>query len=353
MYSGNGELTTKVDSASAAATTYIYDEFGNLRTVDLPDSRAIEYVVDGLSRRVGKKINGQLVQGFLYSNQLEPVAELDGSGNVVTTFVYAERANTPSYLLKDGRLYRLIANHLGSVRLVVDAESSSVAQAIDYDDYGNVLSDTNPGFQPFGYAGGIYDRDTGLTRFGARDYDPITGRWTTKDMSGFNAGDLNLYRYVGSDPVNFVDPRGLDRIVTFMNLHTTAYYDNDGNYVNSWQSNNAVTRDSLPGAAGRYRSDNVYPTEGPYRNNEDGYGPNDILKTDDIRGRWLHGGGSRLDDPSLPRQGWAPTEGCTRLQNEDIQNLVDYVRAVRAVDPSRIINYERLDYFVPTIVPLF
>ena len=45
-------------------------------------------------------------------------------------------------------------------------------------------------------------------RFGARDYDPITGRWTTKDPIGFNGGDPNLYGYVLQDPVNLVDPGG-------------------------------------------------------------------------------------------------------------------------------------------------
>jgi len=40
-----------------------------------------------------------------------------------------------------------------------------------------VLEDTQPGFQPFGFAGGIYDRDTGLARFGARDYNTEIGRW--------------------------------------------------------------------------------------------------------------------------------------------------------------------------------
>ncbi len=47
---------------------------------------------------------------------------------------------------------------------------------MDYDDWGRVINDTNLGFQPFGFAGGLYDRDTGLVRFGARDYDPETGR---------------------------------------------------------------------------------------------------------------------------------------------------------------------------------
>jgi hypothetical protein len=43
-----------------------------------------------------------------------------------------------------------------------------------YDEFGRVLSNTNPGFQPFGFAGGIYEVDTGLVRFGARDYDAVT-----------------------------------------------------------------------------------------------------------------------------------------------------------------------------------
>jgi RHS repeat-associated protein len=53
--------------------------------------------------------------------------------------------------------------------------------------------DSNPGFQPFGFAGGLYDRDTGLVRFGARDYDAETGRWTARDPILFAGGQGNLY----------------------------------------------------------------------------------------------------------------------------------------------------------------
>ncbi|EQD68592.1 YD repeat-containing protein, partial [mine drainage metagenome] len=77
-----------------------------------------------------------------------------------------------------------------------------------YDVWGNVTSDTNPGFQPFGFAGGLYDADTGLVHFGARDYDPVTGRWTTRDPLGFAGGDTNLYGYVLQDPINLEDPSG-------------------------------------------------------------------------------------------------------------------------------------------------
>lgn len=64
-------------------------------------------------------------------------------------------------------------------------------------------------FQPFGFAGGIYDSDTGLVRFGARDYDPEIGRWTVRDPILFGGGTYNVYEYALNDPVNGVDPTGL------------------------------------------------------------------------------------------------------------------------------------------------
>jgi RHS repeat-associated protein len=113
-------------------------------------------------------------------------------------------------LLKGGSAYRIITDHLGSVRVVVDAQTGAIAQEMSYDEFGRVLSDTNPGFQPFGFAGGLYDPDTRLVRFGARDYDAETGRWTSKDPMLFDGGDTNLYAYVGNDPINRVDPSGRD-----------------------------------------------------------------------------------------------------------------------------------------------
>jgi len=137
--------------------------------------------------------------------------------------VYTTHQNVPDYLMRAGVPYRILTDHLGSPRLVVDATTGAIAQRLDYDAFGRVLSDSNPGFQPFGFAGGLYDPDTGLTRFGARDYDAEAGRWTAKDPIGFAGRDGNLYAYVHGDPVNLVDPDGHAPIckVIFVNARDT------------------------------------------------------------------------------------------------------------------------------------
>jgi RHS repeat-associated protein len=197
-------------TTSGQTTTYQYDVLGNLKSVVGPTGFTIEYVVDGQNRRIGKKVNGTLTQGWLYQNQLNPVAELDGTGNIVSRFVYGTKANVPDYVVKAGVTYRVVSDHLGSPRLVINTADGSIAQRLDYDEFGNVILDTNPGFQPFGFAGGLSDQHTGLVRFGLRDYDALTGRWTAKDTILNYAGEeINLYAYVVNDPLNWVDPWGL------------------------------------------------------------------------------------------------------------------------------------------------
>lgn len=206
-YTANGELQSKTEGAQT--TQYSYDVLGNLRNVTLPSATQIEYVIDGQNRRIGKRVNGTLTQGFLYMDQLRVVAELDGSNNLVSRFIHSrEGGTTPVYMIRGGTTYRMISDTLGSVRLVVDTATGAIAQRLDYDEFGVVILDTNPGFQPFGFAGGLYDPQTKLTRFGARDYDAQTGRWTTKDPILFAGGDTNLYGYALNNPVNVTDNSG-------------------------------------------------------------------------------------------------------------------------------------------------
>ncbi len=130
-------------------------------------------------------------------------------GQVYARFVNGTRVNVPEYMVTASGTFRIVTDYLGSPRLVIDTASGAIAQRLDYDEWGNVVQDTAPGFQPFGFAGGLWDRSAGLVRFGARDYDPSVGRWTNKDPIRFDDG-WNLYAYVRNDPLNFADPEGLE-----------------------------------------------------------------------------------------------------------------------------------------------
>jgi RHS repeat-associated protein len=220
-YRSNGQLF--VTALSGLQTDYEYDVLGNLLSVSLPDGRKIEYQHDGLNRRTAKSIDGQRVQAFVYFDRLKPLAELDENNEVVSRFVYAGSVNVPAYMVRDGVTYRIVTDHLGSPRLVVNVVDGSTAQRIDYDEFGNVLSDTNPGFQPFGFGGGLYDPDTGLVRFGSRDYDAATGRWNTKDPLLFSGGQLNLYAYARNDPINRLDFDGRKSVVSTLKSYKDSY----------------------------------------------------------------------------------------------------------------------------------
>ncbi len=215
-YTPAGFLATK--TGAGGTTTYTYNAAGDLLTVALPGGTTIDYIIDGLARRIGKKVNGAATQGFLYRDDLRVVAELDGANALVSRFVYADREHTPAYMLKGGGVFRFICDPRGSVRLVVNASTGAVAQRLDYDAYGRVLTDTAPGFQPFGFAGGLYDSATGLVHFGERDYDADAGRFTAKDPVLFTSGETNLYAYVFGDPVNRIDPEGTGNKIGPLNI---------------------------------------------------------------------------------------------------------------------------------------
>lgn len=123
--------------------------------------------------------------------------------------MYGTKPHVPDYFVMNDDIYRIITDHLGSVRLVVRVKDGSIVQEMVHDEFGKTLSSAGAGFQPFGFAGGLYDYNTGFIQFGARWYDPQVGRWVSKDPIGFAGGDTNLYAYVGGNPVSYVDPTGL------------------------------------------------------------------------------------------------------------------------------------------------
>jgi RHS repeat-associated protein len=180
---------------------------------------------------------------------------------------------------------------------------------MDYDEWGRVLLDTNPGFQPFGFAGGLYDRDTGLVRFGARDYDPETGRWTAKDPIGFDGGDSNLFGYVANDPVNWVDPLGLAQCGKLPKIK-----------IPDWFKDFFKKRGETPyhGPKPAYKNDGHHDTTKSNYNSDKTPLPNDA---EDVYKKAVPDH-NNLDDFDAPKQWWGKNEDGTyyRYSNDNTGN---------------------------------
>ena len=165
-YTADGTLFSKTNTNTLDTSTYTYDAFGQLTGVDMPTCPDVGYIIDALGRRVGRTETGQSAQGYLYHGK-RLVAELDNQNTLISRFAYGTQGHVPDILVSGSVVYRLVTDQLGSVHLVINTATGEVAQQLTYDAWGKVLSDSNPGFQPFGGAatalpGGCMIRSPGL-----------------------------------------------------------------------------------------------------------------------------------------------------------------------------------------------
>ena len=227
-YDTNGRLSKKTTTTGEepdVETTielYNYSSLGRLLSATV-DGKLITYKHNALGNRVAKLIDGIIVETYLWLNKTTLVATYDKDDNLVQRFEYG-LSNTPVSFTQNGNKYYITSDHLGSPIAISDT-SGNVLKAIDYDSFGNVISDSNEAMQiPFGFASGLHDKDTNLIRFGYRDFDPETGRWTARDPIGFAGGDMNLYGYVASDPINFVDLTGESAVGSVVTVALVALF---------------------------------------------------------------------------------------------------------------------------------
>ncbi|GAB6460163.1 RHS repeat-associated core domain-containing protein [Lysobacter enzymogenes] len=247
------------------------------------------------------------------------------------------------------------SDHLGTPRAVIDPTRNTAIW--NWNAKSEVFGNDPPNQDPdmdgttfvfnMRFPGQRFDVASGLAYNYFRDYDAITGRYIQSDPIGLRGG-ISTYLYANGSPTQMTDRWGLASIVTYMKHGVTYFLDDNGEFY-AYESLSTVAPSAKPGAGDPYTSADTYPTNGPYKQSPVPYGPNDILKTDDSRGRWLHGGGSGLPDPLAPRQGWRPAVGCTRLQNEDVQELVNRVREYKAKNPGKKVPYVRTDDPTPPV----
>jgi RHS repeat-associated protein len=211
-YDGEGNRTKRTKIVGGAVDNYTWDYRNRLTGVISQDASAVvtqtvsyEYDVD--NQRVSKTVNGVVEKYVIDRDQIAYVTDSSGT----QTFHYLYGTNVDAVMAQDsptGMVWSL-SDRLGSVNLLTDA-SGVVVDKRTFDSFGRVLSETNPGVKfRYGYTGREQDQETGLDYYRARYYDAANGRFISVDPIGFEAGDTNLYRYVGNKSTLATDPSGL------------------------------------------------------------------------------------------------------------------------------------------------
>ncbi|RJP70179.1 MAG: RHS repeat-associated core domain-containing protein, partial [Candidatus Abyssobacteria bacterium SURF_17] len=148
---------------------------------------------------------------FVYDG-LDLIADLNKFDQVVASYTNGLGIDDPLIMRWNGNDYFYHKNHLGSVTMITDdeGEDNPLAKTYQYDAYGNVLSASGSlAYNPFLFTGRERHVASGLYYYRARWYDPQLGRFMNQDPIG-DLGGLNLYAYVGNDPVSRIDPLGLE-----------------------------------------------------------------------------------------------------------------------------------------------
>ena len=201
----NGQLASRTAAPGAPAVDVGYVPGTALpATLSDPDSAAkVRLGYDGNGQRVLKQVGDASPELFVNAGAAGPLLSVDASGTA-TAWIYGPAGLVG--MVREGRRYSVATDYLRSPRVVFDADGK-LAAAYSYNAFGQVAAATEPSphWLPFGFAGRQWDAEVGLAYFGARLYDPSTGRFLAPDPRGQYA---SAYVYVGNQPTMLVDPSG-------------------------------------------------------------------------------------------------------------------------------------------------
>ncbi|MBI4847383.1 MAG: hypothetical protein HY808_02220 [Nitrospirae bacterium] len=198
--------------------TATYDAENRLKNIQYTDNGNVIhrteyfYAGDSILAQVKKFENGILVSDtrFVKADFL-PVQERDASNAITREYTWGLNLGGGIggllNLKQGGANYNYLYDGKGNVSALIDGSQNIVA-SYRYDVFGRPLKKTGILNQPYRFSTKYYDEQTGLPYYGYRFYNPTIGKWMTRDPLG-EVGGINLSQFVGNNPVNFIDPRGL------------------------------------------------------------------------------------------------------------------------------------------------
>ncbi|GAK55777.1 YD repeat protein [Candidatus Vecturithrix granuli] len=225
-YDADGNLTqgyTKDDDVFTAE----YDAENRLTSLEYTDSSGVlyrqEFRYSGDNLLAEQKVyeNGVLVDTLrIVRDGMLALQDRDGENAIVREYTWGLHLGGGIggllNLKQDDADYAYLYDGKGNVEVVLNA-SQNVAAAYRYDPFGVLLNQTGSLNQPFGFSTKRTDARTGMVFYQYRPYGPEIGKWFTRDRLG-ETGGINLYAFVGNNPINWIDPWGLTRIIAPLNV---------------------------------------------------------------------------------------------------------------------------------------
>jgi RHS repeat-associated protein len=222
QYDNEGNVILKTKISNGETWSYGYDNVNHLVSAIHKDGQGNlitqvteKYDVFGnrLEEDVYTQATGQTVVSRFAFDGNNVWADLDGNNQLLMRRLYLDGDNQPfARITAAGVATWYLADHLGSIRDLQDNLSGFLVDHLDYDAYGNVTNETQPGNgDRFRFDGGPLVASVEMYIFDARWYDPVTGRWYSQDPMGLTP-DSNPYRDEGNGPTNATDPSGLAKM---------------------------------------------------------------------------------------------------------------------------------------------
>ena len=232
-YDGRGNLTAILNASGNSA--FGYDGANRLTTAQLPGGVNLSYAYDADGRRTEQTTNGATtVYVWDELSQFgDVVAELTGNGAVSAAYTLSSgelmsqtRSGVESQYVLDG---------LNSVRSIADS-SGMITDSYRFDAYGNTLQHEGSTVNPYRFRSQQTDDSTGFQFLRARYFNPLFGRFLTRDTADYVLGnpvDLNRFTYAAANPVNAYDPSGHDSIIEGSMQYSQVQQDEVQAYINN------------------------------------------------------------------------------------------------------------------------